>query len=268
MKFQTATTKHQGVFIRGTDNGTTPDGYSCVIIPTGGTNATVKIRKHIGSTITDLVTKNITNLQDSVDVEVEAWGADIDFRWIANGPQDSLSVSDCTYLDGWPGLISEATISGARYAEFSITDKSYQYVEISASLGQNEAHLSFPEKAHAAYGQCNSTTNSGCTTSCETCTDAQRLHTTADVAYTGHDIVLEIPPAYGDNPTYAGGPNPLSSRCNTLPCTGAKTACVECPPPFETLKLDLFTRCWEEGATEAKLCYGISRWNVAPIVCV
>jgi hypothetical protein len=298
-EFRSATTVAQALGGRVGVSVGAVSGYFAVIQPTGGTNATVTIRKYVSNVETILATKSITNLTSAtVDVEFDVWGCSLVFTWTVSGQsEDSLSVEDATFMST-PGEAAIAVVGSGTgiFADIFINDERKDFIRIEATQGCYANGLSWPATVPAERAnnltecadiltnpECGSCchTNPSCNPICYHCNcvslDGTPLYIES-FSWTGltiddpdgRDVLITDcsgPNSYsgdGENPTYVGGPVP---RCDCFGpfCGSGEPKCGTCPDPFVNGEV-IFPNCWPESLSEEdqpRMCRGIRNWFYA-----
>lgn len=188
----------------------------------------------------------------------------------------SLTVEDCTYLEGNPGL---ATINDDDFlflpifptSTIDVFDNRRVYHEITITTDKDGHSSSFPIELHPIYNKCNRTYPDGCPSgeppifcNCINHHETPALSVGASFSgppdYTTVDYDLEVA---GSNPTYPGAPCP--SLCVRIPCGDGSPSCNDCPAPFEAIAF--YLPYIESDPDTPLFCRGIAGWLFQEAVC-
>lgn len=303
-QFRSAATVAQGLGGKVTVSSGMVSGYFAVIQPTGGTNATVSIRKYVSDTETILATRSITNLSSSiVDVEFDVWGCLLKFTWTVSGQDtESLSVEDATFSSSLgEAALAIAGVGTGVFADIFIDDEKKNFIRIEATQGCYANGLSWPEtipeERVSSLAECNAIlTNPECGSCCHSNPDCNPICFYCNCSSedgtpiyitsfswsglsidnpSGGDISLTNcsgPNDYsggGENPTYVGGPLPRCD-CYGQYCAGTNLPkCGLCPDPFVNGEV-LFPMCWPASLDQddmPRMCRGLRNWFYSDAGC-
>ena len=284
----------QGPAARTGVNGSSQiSGYFCRLQSTGGSNGTATILRIVDDVEVTLATKNITNFtSESVAFALDMWGDTITFTWTVSGQSaDSLTAKDCRLVTGEGGLAVYST-GTASMGSISLDDEEKDFITIDGTHARFSNLFSWPstipEERADFLSNCNAiNTNPGCGTppncNCTTVSGTATSETTVSwsgvdlSAPDGRDVNVSVctgPPDYdgdGENPTYAGAPNPRCD-CDGPWCGSDAPQCGTCPEPWVSISLHLPT-CWpsevrdEDGIEEPLMCSGVSLWSYSSSAC-
>jgi len=241
-----------------------------IVAPTGGTNATVKLKAYDGiGGETVLATATITDNADIGVFTFNPWGAELTASYTpTGGALVTLSVNRCSNPVGFPVLFTESTTNGAAWSSWSIDELTPIFLEVVATAGYFAAGLTFPLALHGVYGNCTGTTNPDCGTTpppvCNCTTEINTSHSDTQAIFgAARDI---IPGCAGDNPTMPGGGLP-NCLCDGQWCNNLTWYCGVCPEPFVSLSLTFPYRCTVDDPNEALYCAGLDLWKWVDITC-
>lgn len=294
----TSASQRASVGVRCSTNGSAEvSGYFAEVQPFPGGDGEPNVWSLRIIKITDDVVEPLTDDESHISftgeihVSFECWGTRLTaiFTDTLSGEEIvTLEVDNCDFVTGNPAaMLRSGNITGVSWAEFTVEDKTRDFIEVEASLGRDSASLSFPAVLHRFISgfECNwSTPLSVCDgygeTKCECWYGEQQAHGststshpagTGDITPTVNDPVTGAC-TEGDNPTWHDGPPPPC--CEYISCSSGGVETYGCdihcvPHPFRDLGLEL-PQVWTEpgrALLSPKLCRGIDHWNYPIVVC-
>lgn len=264
-------------------------GYFGVLESTGGNNGTASIRKIVEDVEEILTSINIANFTSgTVDLELDAWGSEITFRWTVSGhAQEELVGMDCELSSGEGGLAIMAE-SSTSFGTVFFDDETKVFLNIEGTHGRLLNAVSWPltipttralfiqscedSVTNEDCGECCTPPRCNCTTMSPTVISA----TTTTWSSADSDAIEQNcsgNPTDGytgdsENPTYFTGPY-YRCDCEGTLCSGdAGPRCGECPVPWRALSLGI-PSCWPgtQEVDEPRMCSGVTFWGSDGIVC-
>jgi hypothetical protein len=298
-RFLTATTATQALASRVTVNGSFQyTGYFAQIVPTGGTNATVKISKFVDDVETVLASLLITDLNSAtVDVELDSWGSEITFKWTVSGGQQRTLVgfdAEICRLLGQSGLAIMSTGTLASYSNIFINDETKEHLEINAVQGWITNSLSWPDNVPnqrksfredclggPVDADCGTPPNCNCEQNSWFITGTTlTVWSVTDPDWPdGRDLSVATcqggsDPNLGsglDDPKTAPGAGNPRCRCQgpaDVSCGSPRPPCGDCPPSFQSAVVT-FPSCFSQSGQgeEPNMCKGLSTYTHSPVSC-
>lgn len=256
--------------------------YELRVTPTGGSNATVTVRKIIADVETVLFTKNITNAIATMTLRASWWGCDLQVWW--DYARDTAATTKLveTSIDGtgFCGIGSSANSTQVQFDQFIIDDKTVEWVESSVTLNKETITVQIHSRATTSYGHtCSGTSDPACGTPprCNCTTSSKTLFSTLSTTSGAPDVTY--PNCFTDPVTGLGGgtdgsnPGPIDGALPGCACYGRyiapdTPACAPCPPSRVEVGVSIPKRCANplDGIPESVMCKGIQLWAYAPAV--